>query len=546
MSELCEIQPNKPLVYNEAIVDFGLALLARPDAWQHAYSPLDILTPIFDTEGHITESRNFSLTFKPHFVKVKAIKPLRTKVLNAIIDLLSHPDVRVGVLAADALAKAFRYPMGMFNSTVSSKTRDKWTSVFVEGLQAIEAALKARAADDLVLLSIWKAVSSHAQRETGEASDAARQLQALLPDTLEFRTLTMLIDGHGIEFRWIDPIKHREKWAAHIAKLVQDISGIYPDAEARRAFIARLLGRITKNYKRASATPYALYEALIRTSIDFCRATLDNALADFESETARFVPGALAALWGHSPDEARPAIAKLLATGREQFRSSVAQSYSRILQSGLYIEADIAVLRTLLADPAPWVAKNAMMTLTCLPDEKASLVIELAHTANIGDSAALADDLLTVFTFHQLFQYLTEADIKVFLDKLMAVAKLDGHWVEEFLAQASQAFPRETMTFFMRRVDHAGDSEDWKYRPINHGAYGHVPLRFRDSDIFPQLLRTVAEWMRAGKTKPFLFAYRARELFETCFRPFDGETVKFLEEWIATSDEQDLRLIAHS
>ena len=50
--------------------------------------------------------------------------------------------------------------------------------------------------------------------------------------------------------------------------------------------------------------------------------------------------------------------------------------------------------------------------------------------------------------------------------------------------------------------------------------------------------------MRAGKNKPFLFGYRARELFETCFGPFDGETVTFLEEWIATSDEGDLRLIA--
>jgi hypothetical protein len=50
--------------------------------------------------------------------------------------------------------------------------------------------------------------------------------------------------------------------------------------------------------------------------------------------------------------------------------------------------------------------------------------------------------------------------------------------------------------------------------------------------------------MRAGKNKPFLFSYRARELFESVFGPFDGETVKFLEEWIATSDDGDLRLIA--
>lgn len=544
LAELCKIQPNKPLVYNEAIVDFGLKLLERPDSWQHAYTPLDVLTPIFQTEGQITESHNFSLTFKPHFVNVEAIKPLRTKVLHAIIALLFSPDIRVGVLAAEALSKAFRYPMGMFNSTASPATRDEWTGVFVEGLQAIETALKARPVDDLVFLSVWKAISWHIQCGKGDASDAAQAIKALLPGTLEFRTLTVLIDGHGIEFRRIDPIKHQDKWAAHIAKLVRDIASAYPEAEARRAFVAGLLARIMKNYKRASATPYALYEALIRASVDFCRATLDDALAHPESETARFVPGALTALWDHSPDEARSAIAKLLATGRAPLRASVAQSYSKILGGGLYNDADIATLRRLLADPDTWVAKNAMMTLTSLPEEKAGLVIELAHAANIGDSDQLADDLLIVFTFHQLFKYLTDKDVVAFLDKLMAVAELDGHWVEEFLAQASQAFPRQTMAFFMRRVERAGDREDWKYRPINHGPYGHVPLRFSDSEVYPELLRTVAEWMRAGKTRPFLFGYRARELFETCFGPFDGETVRFLEEWIATSDEQDLRLIA--
>jgi transcriptional regulator with XRE-family HTH domain len=544
IAELCEIRPNKPLIYNEAIVDFGLKLLERPDSWQYAWTPLDVLTPMFQTEGHITESRNFSLTFKPHFVNVEVIKPLRSKVLHAVIDLLFNPDVRIGVLAAEALADAFRYPMGMFNSTVPPKARKEWTGLFVEGLEAIETALKTREVDDLVMLSVWKAVSWHVEHGNDEASKAARKLKALLPDSLDYRTLTVLIDGHGIELRRMDRVNHAKKWAAHIAALVKELSAAYPDAKARRAFIDGLLARITRNYKRSSATPYPLYEALIRASTDFCRATLDDALTDPESETLRFVPSALMALWDHSPDEARGMIAKLLTTGREQLRASIAQSYSRILGTGFYNDADIAILRALLTDASAWVARSAMMTLTSLPEEKVSLVIELTRAANIGDSQMLADDLLTVFTFHQLFKYLTVEDVEAILEKLMAVPALDGHWVEEFLAQASQAFPKETMAFFMRRVERAGESGNWKYRPINNGPYGHVPLRFRNSDVHAELLRTVAEWMRAGKTGPFLFGYRARELFETCFGPFDGETVKFLEEWIATSDEQDLRLIA--
>ena len=212
---MCEIQPNKPLAYNEAVIDFGLDLIARPESWTLAYSPLDVLKPIFQTEGHITESHNFSLTFKPHFVNATAISPLRDKVLNAVIDLLFNPDVRVAVLAADALHDAFRYPMGLFNSAVPSKTRDGWTSRFVAGLQALEAALTAKPVDDLVLLSAWSAVSWHVHYGKDKASDAARRIKALLPDTLEFRTLTVLIDGHGIELRRIDRVSRKEMGRAH-------------------------------------------------------------------------------------------------------------------------------------------------------------------------------------------------------------------------------------------------------------------------------------------------------------------------------------------
>lgn len=543
LSEMCEVQPNKPLDYNEAVVNFGLKLLGRSDSWNHAYSPLDVLKPIFQTEGHITESHNYSLTFKPHLVNVKAISPLRNKVLTAIIDLLSSPDVRVGVLAAGALEDAFRYPMGMFNSTVPTKTRDQWTDSFVEGLQAVETALTTKPVDDLVLLAVWRAVSWHVQYGKGKASDAARGLKALLPDTLSFRTLTVLIDGHGVEFRRMDRVGHEKRWAAHIDKLVKDLMAAYPDVEKLRAYIAGLLARITKHYGKPSATPYILYDALIRASVDYSRSTLEDALANPDSPTLRFVPVALAALWDHSPDEARGMIARFLATGREQIRASIAQTYSRILGTGFYNDPDIATLRSLLADESAWVARCAITTLTYLPKEKVDLTIELTRVANVGDSCALADELLTVFTFHQLFEHLTADDVKAILEKLMAVPELDGHWVEEFLAQASEAFPKETMAFFMRRVKRAAETEDWKYRPSNHGPYGHVPLRFRNSDAYSELLRTVAEWMRASKNKPFLFSYRAKELFETCFGPFDGETVKFLEEWIATSDDGDLRLI---
>jgi hypothetical protein len=54
LSELCAVEPSKPLRYNEAIVDFGLSLLKRDGVWSHRYSPFDILKGILQPEGHTT------------------------------------------------------------------------------------------------------------------------------------------------------------------------------------------------------------------------------------------------------------------------------------------------------------------------------------------------------------------------------------------------------------------------------------------------------------------------------------------------------------
>ena len=34
LSELCAVRPDKPIPFNEVMVDFGLSLLDRDDAWE--------------------------------------------------------------------------------------------------------------------------------------------------------------------------------------------------------------------------------------------------------------------------------------------------------------------------------------------------------------------------------------------------------------------------------------------------------------------------------------------------------------------------------
>jgi transcriptional regulator with XRE-family HTH domain len=547
LAQLCEVQPNKPFEYNEVVVDFGLRLMKRADSWQHSYTPLDFLKTIFQVEGHTTTSQRFALTFQPYFISANFAAPLRKKVLHALVELLPSADVKVAVLAARGFGDAFRYPIGQFNAKVDTNTSDQWTGPFVEGLSAIEAALKDKSVDPLVFVAVLNSLSWHANYATGETSVIARRIRARSPETLEFRVIQTLIDGYGSEMRRFDPKNHEEKLRRHIESLVNDLLSAYPDAKDLRLFIAKALAHIGQNYDQSHASPYVLYEALIRTSPDFSRATLEDALAYPESTTQRFVPGALGTLWANDPKEARQVASRLIESDRESLLAAVGQAYSIFFHSGQYEDSDIKVFETLVASGRTWIAQSAIGSLRGLSEADAALRVQLALKANIGSSNKLADDLLFSFIRNQstVLSYLTEDDVDVLFQKLMAVAELDGHWIEEFLAAVSFAFPERALSFFKRRIDYAASQENWNYRPINHGPYCHVRLRFRETSAFPDLMRDVAEWMKANHGAHYLFRYRVRELCEAIFGPYDEIVVSFLDAWVSVSDENDLEIVSN-
>ena len=203
-----------------------------------------------------------------------------------------------------------------------------------------------------------------------------------------------------------------------------------------------------------------------------------------------------------------------------------------------------------MQSPNASVVASGIAVLGRLASANPDATLELAKIANTGSSPNLADNLSSLFTWPDRisFQRLTAADVGALLENFMDVPELEGHWLETFLALASRAFPNETADFFMRRVDRAASSGQWEYRPCNHGPYGHVPLRFSETEAYGPLLTKVVSWMQQANyqnEQQLVFSYRSRELFETMFGSFDGGVVQLLDSWSATADLKDMLLIGN-
>jgi transcriptional regulator with XRE-family HTH domain len=541
LSELCSVRPDKPLLFNEAIVEFGLSLLDRPDAWGRKYSPFDILKGILQPEGHTTEARGQHFAIKNFSVNIEAVTALRAKVTDAVIRTLAHNNPGAAVLAARSLHEALRYPMN-----VTLETRQKWTADFVQTLDKVLLAIRTCELDPLVSIEVAHAISWHAHHGMEETKAAAHRILDALPNTLEFRSLLALADGYGHIIKLdADFREHAKKWDVYLDTLAAELLQAYPDGEALRDFIARHVAHIKAYHSSASASPYVLYWRLITGSLALARATVDDALAHQESSTRQFAATALAKIAQDNRADSVAYMNHFFDSGSPDLLAAVGSAFSLFGPAELPLTGEeIFILTKVLGANDYWVASRAVLAVRSVAKDDDRFAIDLLKGVDLGISHQLADDVFMNFVAENggLLGALTSGDVDSLLNRLMALPELDGYWIETFLAAISASHATRLAQFFMDRVDYAASNEAWDYRPCNYGPYGHVALQFRKSPDFGLVLRQVSDWMKSRTD--LLFRERSAELFDTMFKPFDEVLVADLQRWADVATEIDIRTIA--
>jgi transcriptional regulator with XRE-family HTH domain len=541
LADLCAVHPNKPIQFNEVVIDFGLSLLKREDAWKHRYSPFDILKGILRPEGDITESDGRQIILKKFGVNLEAVTALRTKVADSVIDTLSHPNIRAAALATQALREALRYPMD-----VSMEARQKWTDHFCETLTKVQYAIANKAIDPLVLVEIADAISWHANYGLEKTGAIARGILDTLPESLEFRTLLTFVRGPASIFeRYSDHQNHQEKLERHLARLATDLLRVYPDGKQLRRFFAEQIAHIRAFSSKTSFSPHQLYERLIADSLPLARATVDDALADANSPTVIFAAVALVEIMKRDRAEGVTYIERFIKAGSADLRAAVAVAFGALWpHEPPFSPEELSIFRGLFRDNNAEVVRRAVSAARRVAGGDSRLAIEFFKIVDVGMSEQLADDVFMNFAAESggLLAALNDEDVDVFLCRLFSLPELDGWWIETFLAAVSEKYAIRLAKFFMDRVDHAAATENWDYRPCNYGPYGNVPLRFRSSPDFDFVLRQVSEWMKTRDG--LLFRERSAQLFDTMFKPFDELVVASLQRWSETATEADIKAIA--
>ncbi|AEG00353.1 helix-turn-helix domain-containing protein [Methylomonas methanica] len=545
LSELCAVEPNKPIEYNDAVVEFGLSLLDQETSWKYAYTPFDVLNGVMKTEGHTTTSNGRSFSFEPFVVSSSAVSALRNKVIDATINLLSYTNTKVAVLAAQFIGECLRYPMGLFNSQISTESRDVWTAEFVKTLEKIEGVVQGKDLASLVLIKLARSVSWHANYANGETKALAKRIVDSFPQSLEFRTTMGFINGYGELFKnFSSEQKEKEQY---FKTLYNDLFVAYPDGEKLRAFLEIILADIEQNFNGGSTSPYFLYGNLLQSSNALAQSTAENALQYTDSRTSQFAGIALSKLMSNDHAYGLNIARKFIKTELPELCAAVGQAYRSInLKDDGYTEEDLALLRDVLSSKDRWVVINGIEAVRNIAQNNKKLAIELLKYVDIGLSSQVANDVLNLFHRDELisFQLLSEKDVKYFIEKLMPIPELDEYWIGIFLSNVSRHHAQIASAFFMARVEHAANIDDWHYRPCNHGPHLHVPLRFRESADYYLLFPQVVQWMKTNFDKNHQFKHGSCELFNMMYSPLDGDSLGLIQDWIDVSTPDDIRIIS--
>lgn len=550
LTELCAVEPDKPIRYNEKVVEFGLHLMENERSFDSRFTPFDFLNGILSGGGHTTEGDSRTITFKPFAVNYDAVDKLRERVIRAAIHHLQSGSLRVAATAAKFLDGALRYPMLPFNARVAEETLGKYTAEFLKTLTELKELVGTRKLDPVVMIAVAHAVSWHANYAERGTGDLARAIIASLPTSLEFRTLCMLVDGFGRIFVGrLDPNTWQTRVNKWTAELVADLTKAYPTASELRRFLEACLERLVASQLSGTGSANILIHEILSKRVDLAAEVAELALQKSGGHLSKHLGAALFFVFRSDEESGRRWARRFLDTGDATFQVAVGQAYSRPrLNDGVIAPEDREILIRVLGSSNRSVVRSGLDAIGALASQSPKLALDLLRHTNLKLDPNLADDALMFLHVNQneVIEALDEDDARFLLSELKSLGELDGYWVETLLSQLSLRFPELTCAFFLERADvaAANDENFLRYRPINYGPWIHVPLQFKQAPQYRAVLERVWEWLKVRDGSDWRTEHIAASVFEGMFLPVDDQIVAFLSAKLATATKEELTWIA--
>jgi transcriptional regulator with XRE-family HTH domain len=484
LKELVEFAPNKPVECVERVVTFALQLLERPVMLRGPYTPFTILEGALRTEMEEVTSSSRSVTISRYRLDFELAQKVRARVIDVIVNSIREGAPRKAFLAADLLSEALRSPMH------DGDDIQVWHAAHANLLAQVRDALDNRSVHPTVLVKAAISSSWHGLYNTEPACRSrAQAIIGLLDRDLPTRFVRLIADAWGSD-TWVDDDTFaRRAHQADTARMIEDLTNEYQDAEGLFEFLTHWLKEIKDVGGRGWGTPHIIINRLLESRADLAKLVLARQ-GDAQSPLCTFAGAALAVLMANQDRHAQ--ISELLHSDSARAWELVSEAYSR-QSEGFFTDADMPIVRRIFLSREPAILRNAPSIAREIARRRPALAVELICTVDLGASPVAT---------HEFFMWLAHGDIiptevisvqqwQLLLQRLAQLQNLDDHWVRRFLGKAVVAVPRYVIDMLKRRL--MGGARNFGYTALRRDRNG-TGLKLLNHSDGHRLLREFLAW----------------------------------------------------
>lgn len=549
LRDLAGIEPGKPLFFNEQIVDFVMPWLAEPA--NDRFSPFDVLDELLATEGHTSETKGITLSLRGFKINPEAVAGMRKKILDAAFGQLLDSDPKKAFRALQTIEHSLDFPHGLVGMEVTKKESEAWEPGIVETLNRLQKIVTEETLDPFLMVQLRGSISGHARYNKGATKEAAGKLLDAMPATREYEVARAITDGWGWTFeREGGTMRNEEicaKWREKLATtLITEYKGKLPE-------LLKMLEEATARQEAAplrdkNYTPFIA--TLMQQSHDFTVLVGEHLLKNPTSPLVGALNIAIMVLAKDYYSDAVALARQAVQTNNVVLARCTSRALGWSLNGTAVTDDESDVIAALAASDDEAVRHNIVRVVKRYGNNKQA-GLEVLMSIRIDDSKEVADEVVGEIGKHGAFKVtdLSPEHLDHLLAELVKCGSIEDYNIVTFLSDLSAVAPERVAKLLMERVEHKEtqqeDDDVWneRYKPLPYMHRNSATLRISETKSYEKILREVRDWA-AAEPESWKRTHYGADLFKMVSAGFDDATLKVLQEWIASGDNQKLEAAA--
>jgi hypothetical protein len=548
LERLASFQRYKWPVFNFAMLLESVRLCRRPDAFDRAFTPLNLIDQILEREGEFTEYHGSSVSFGGFGLNPVAVAPVRENALQFLDSLLySNRDI----VAIDAAQSLGRLLPNVLNRVAREPDAAELAWQQEERLKVIPL-LAARLSVRPIALPVRRTIVHVLRSATGVRCtlEVQQWAQAELA-RVEWDDDLLILDaiccrqGDFPITSTEDPVgSWNDQSEAQLGRVARALEQRYSSPEERATEI------VTKvklaHDSRLEPNGFDRIVGYFRHDGSFLAALVDCITRDPDSP--RLV------------NEQRSVMLALQSTRSKEFRTRaraiLAEGVSHHViaaAAGLRVDAesvtveDIAMIEMYLAFPNSQVKCDCLHAIAYV-GRKAEVQPALLHavlSVEVAGDARVAAALVDAFGPYGVWlNQLSEREVSRIVAQLATIEDLSTNQgtIPSFLSRLTDRFPDRVLDFLLHRLeveDQRRAADDWTFHAGLDSPYGHVSFGNVEPGVKARLVRICLD--RCLCSTPPTSSYRS--LFWTVLGGLDDQVLAVLSSAAAGADVERLEKI---